>query len=129
MSAKKKDEVSPEGILFREMLDASVGSKTEDEFADAEALFKKSREEEQERIADFSEWIENIAGQPHPEVYAEDDSAELAPVTQTETRPVEVEQNDASVELTADLDQLIAEAELDRADSHDQKEKMEIAEQ
>jgi hypothetical protein len=49
-----KIEVSPEGILLREMPDASIDSKTENEFANAEALFKKSREEEQERIASFS---------------------------------------------------------------------------
>jgi hypothetical protein len=125
-----KSEISPEGILLREMLDAPVYSKTENELADAEALFSKSREEEQVRIADFSEWIENIAQQSHPELsYVEDDPIELAPVTQTEARPGEIEQNDATPELTADLDLLVSEADADSVETRGQKlEKEENAE-
>jgi hypothetical protein len=108
----EKTETSHERILLREMLDAQVDSKTEDELADAEALFKKSTEEEQERIADFSESIEDIAQQSHPEPsYIEHDPIEPAP--QTKTRPGEIEQDRVPTELTADFDQLVSEADAD----------------
>ena len=121
MSVKKsqdqKNEVTPEGTLLREMLDASVDSKAEDVFENAEALFKKSKEEEQERIVDFSEWIEDIARQAHPEIDFEDEPAES--VTQM---PSEIEQNDTLTEPAVELDQLLSEVNADTAEAHDQKE-------
>jgi hypothetical protein len=129
MSAKKpsREEASPDGILLREMLDAQIDSKAEDELAAAEALFKKSREEEQERIADFAEWIEHIASQPHPEPDIEYDLVERAPQTEAVSEPSE---NESATEPAADFDQLVSEADADTVEPKPERkeEKVENAE-
>jgi hypothetical protein len=128
MSVKKpiQEEASPEGILLREMLDAQIDSKVEDEFVDAEAFFKKSREEEQERIADFSEWVEDIAQQSDPESsYIDDDP--LEPAAQMEARRDQLEQNETPTELTADFDE-VSEADAVEPERERKEEKVENAE-
>jgi hypothetical protein len=121
MSVKKpiQEEASPEGTFLREMLDAQIDPKAEDELAAAEALFKKSREEEQERITEFAEWIEDITRQSHPESSFED---RIEPAPQIEA-PTQLEQNDVPTELTADFDNLISEADPDTVEPRpDRKE-------
>jgi hypothetical protein len=132
VSVKKKSqegkiETSPDGILLREMLDVLVDSKPESDFDNFEAAFKKSREEEQERAADFVEWIEDIAQQSHPESDIEYDLMEPAPQTE---EPGEPGQNEAAHELTADYDELVPEADADTVEPRpDRKEeKVEDAE-
>jgi hypothetical protein len=121
--SQEKTEVGPEGVLLRELLDASIDSKTESDLPDAEALFKKSENEEQERITDFSEWVQDIVRQPHPEIDFQDDLTES--VIQA---PAETEQDDVTPELTTDPDQLLSEADQDKVETNDQKEKGENAE-
>jgi hypothetical protein len=129
MSVKKpsREEASPEGILLREMLDAKIDSKVEDELADAEALFKKSREEEQERIADFAEWVRDTASQPHPESDIEYDLVEPAPETEA---PTQLEEKHVPTELSAVFDQLVSEADPDTVEPERERkqEKVENAE-
>jgi hypothetical protein len=135
MSIKKPSqeatiENSPEGILLREMLDAQTDSKVEDELANAEALFKKSREEERERTADFAEWVRDTASQPHPElIHFEDDQVESTLTTESKTRFDQIEHDDAMAEPTADPDQIAPEVGHTVEPRPDQKEeKVENAE-
>jgi hypothetical protein len=121
------DEKDARGMLLRRFLDAETrdhSSEDYDVLERAEAFFKKSEEEEQERIADFSEWIQETVRQPSPEIDFEDYRAESSPYTE---KPNETEQ-EALTELTADLDHLFLEAGADTVDTKDQKEKTENAE-
>jgi hypothetical protein len=124
------DEKDARGMLLRRFLDAETrghSSEDYDVLGRAEAFFRKSEEEEQERIADFSEWIEDIAQQSHPEsFYIEDDPIEPAP----QIEPRQGEQREVLTELTAESDQLVSEADADTVEPKlDQKEeKVENAE-
>jgi len=121
------DEKDARGMLLRRFLDAETRDHSLEDYdvlERAEVFFKKSEEEEQERTADFSEWIQDIVRQPHPEIAFENN-----PTESTIQAPVEIEQNDATPELTADLDQLVSEADADTVETHDKKEeKVENAE-
>jgi hypothetical protein len=134
VSVKKKSqegkiETSPEGILLREMLDVLVDSKPESDFDNFDAAFKKCREEEQERAADFVEWIEDIAQQAHPEPFhLDDEGMEWAPEVEmqsgapAEPSPTPCELPTADLEiLMTELDaplELKKEEEIERTDNN-----------
>ena len=111
------DDTDIRGVLLKRFLDSESHDHP---FADydvverAEGFFKKSEEEEQERAAGFSEWMRDIVRQPLPEIDCEDD-IEAAHVS------IENEPNDAggSAELTAELDHLVSEADLDALETRD----------
>jgi hypothetical protein len=105
------DEKEARGMLLRHFLDAETRDHPFGEYdvvERAEAFFKKSEKEEQERISDYCEWVQDIVRQPHPEIDFEDD-----PIESTTQMPAESVQNDVTGELAADLDQALLEADAD----------------
>ena len=127
MSIKKpsQEQTSSEGVLLRETLNVLVDSKPESDLDNFEAAFKKSREEEQERIAEFAEWIEDITRQSHQESDIEYDLMEPGPQTEA---PIQLELNDVPTELTADLDDLVSEADTIETERERKEEKVDNAE-
>jgi hypothetical protein len=120
------DEKDVRGMLLKELLDAETLDHTFGEYdvvERAEAFFKKSEKEEQERMADFSKWVEEIARRQHSEPFYEEDLIELEHAAQTDPQP-EKAQDDIN-ELAADLDELVSEPEAEAVKAHDKEEKVE----
>lgn len=105
----ERREVSPQGNLLREMLDESTTQQKDfDTIERAENFFKKSADEEQERIDNFTEWIEDSTRQSHPEPTYEDEPIEsIQPKPELEAKPV-IEHSPLESQ-TADIDILFAE--------------------
>jgi hypothetical protein len=120
------DSKDVRGELLKEFLDAETRRHPIGEFdvvERAEAFFKRSEKDEQEKIADYSEWVKEIARQPHSEPFYEEDPIELEHVAQTDPQP-EKAQDDIN-ELAADLDELVSEPEAEAVKAHDKEEKAE----
>jgi hypothetical protein len=120
------DSKDARGMLLKEFLDAKTGDHLFGEYdvvERAEAMFKIAEEEEQERIADFSEWVKELARRPHSEPFYEEDPVELEHVAQTDPHR-EIAQDDMD-ELAAELDELVCEPEVEAVQAHDKEEKAE----
>jgi hypothetical protein len=120
------DDKEVRGTLLRRFLDSETLHHPFGEYdvvERAEAFFKKSEKEEQERISDYCEWVQHIVRQPDPEIDFEDD-----PIESTTQMPAESVQNDVTGELATDLDQALSEADADIETQEKKEENLENAE-
>jgi hypothetical protein len=97
----------------------------------AEAYFKRSTDEEQQRLDNFTEWIENTTSQSHPEpMYNDGEIAERAQPTEVDVNPSMNRTELTSVDdiLNADMELLSAELYASPLEAKEGEEPIEQAE-
>lgn len=124
-------EPSPQGILLREMMGEQAGSQQKDldTIESAEAVFKKSSEEEQARLDSFTEWVDGVARPSHPEpLYLDDEPVESVQVPKVELEASIAEQTPALEVQNVDLEMLISELYANPLETKKEVEPIEQAE-
>jgi hypothetical protein len=122
---RNASEATPQEILLRDMLDESAPQKDFDTVERAEEFFKKSADDERERLDSFTEWIESVAEQTHPEpMYSDDEPAESVQLP-IEPSQIAGEQTPSLEIQNVDLEMLVSELDANPLEAKKEAEAVE----